>query len=91
MAVTQSGSLVVTDERRVQVLTVDGAVLCALDPTTVEVVGSLGRNLLGITVCTGTNEIFVTDPENHRVVGLTWSPPSNVRFVLFAVAELSCY
>jgi hypothetical protein len=79
VAVTGSSYLVVTDERRVQVLTVEGAVLCALDSTAVEGVGSLGRYLLGVTVCTGTDEIFVADAENHRVVGLTWSPPSNVR------------
>jgi hypothetical protein len=32
---TGAGALVVTDDHRVQVLTVDGAVLCVLDPTAV--------------------------------------------------------
>ncbi len=39
LAVTGAGALVVTDCSRVQVLTVDGAVLCVLDPTAVVGVG----------------------------------------------------
>ena len=86
VAVTSTGALVVTDERRVQVLTVDGAVVCVLDPTAVVGVGRLGRNLFGVTVCAGTDEILVTDSDNHRVVALTWSPPSQVRlfFILLS-------
>ena len=79
VAVTSTGALVVTDEHRVQVLTVDGAVLCVLDPTAVAGVGRLGRILYGVTVCADTDEILVTDRDNHRVVALTWSPPSQVR------------
>ena len=80
VAVTSTGALVVTDERRVQVLTVDGAVLCVLDPTAVAGVGQLGSYLSGVTVCAGTDEILVTDFVNHRVVALTWFPPCNVHF-----------
>jgi hypothetical protein len=83
VALTSTGALVVTDEHRVQVLTVDGAVACVLDPTAVVGVGRLGCDLLGVTVCTGTDEILVTDSDNHRAVALTWSPPSQVRLFSF--------
>ena len=79
VALTSTGALVVTDKYRVQVLTVDGAVLCVLDPTAVAGVGQLGRGLLSVTVCDDTDEILVTDADNHRVVALTWSPSSEVR------------
>ncbi len=79
VAVTSTGALVVTDLHRVQVLTVDGAIICLLDPTAVVGVGQLGRNLYSITVCAGTDEILVTDSINHRVVALTWLLPSQVR------------
>ena len=85
VALTSTGALVVTDERRVQVLTVDGAVVCVLDPTAVVGVGRLGQNLFGVTVCAGTDEILVTDWNNHRVVALTWSPPSQVHSFPFYV------
>jgi hypothetical protein len=83
--VTNTGTLVVTDQHRVQVLTVDGAVLCVLDPTSVAGVGQLGDVLGGVTVCPATGEILVTDFCNRRVVALTWSPPSQVRvhFLMF--------
>ena len=42
VAVTGAGALVVTDRHRVQVLTVDGAVLRVLDPAAVVGVGLLG-------------------------------------------------
>ncbi len=83
VAVTSTWALVVTDWNRVQVLTVDGAVVCVLDPTVVVGVGQLGLNLLGVTVCADTDEILVTDLKNHRVVALTWSPPSQVRLFSF--------
>ena len=79
VAVTSTGALVVTDCYRVQVLTVDGAVVCVLDPTAVAGVGQLGRYLSGVTVCADTDEILVTDWNNHRVVALTWSPSSQAR------------
>jgi hypothetical protein len=79
VAVTSTGALVVTDQHRVQVLSVDGAILCVLDTTAVAGVGRLGRYLFGVTVCADTDEILVTDSDNHRVVALTWSPPSPVR------------
>jgi DNA-binding beta-propeller fold protein YncE len=74
VAVTRTGALVVTDEHRVQVLTVDGAVLCVLDPTAVVGVGRLGSDLYGVALYPGTDEILVTDYNNHRVVALSWSP-----------------
>ena len=73
VAVTSAGALVVTDEYRVQVLTVDCAVLCLLDPTAVVGVGHLGLNLRGVALYPGTDEILVTDYDNHRVVALSWS------------------
>ena len=79
VALTSIGALVVTDQHRVQVLTVDGAVVCVLDPTAVAGVGRLGQYLFGVTVCVDTDEILVTDRDNHRVVALTWSSPSQVR------------
>ncbi len=79
VAVTSTGALVVTDQNRVQVMTVDGVVLCMLDPTAVLGVGRLGRSLWAVSVCAGTDEILVADSEHHRVVALTWSPPSQVR------------
>ncbi len=78
VAVTSTGALVVTDQRRVQVLTVEGAVLCVLDPTSVVGVGQLNIGLFGVTVCADTDEILVTEKHNHRVVALMWSPPSQV-------------
>ncbi len=88
VALTSTGALVVTDEHRVQVLTVDGAVVCVLDPTAVAVVGRLGGVLNGVTVCADTDEILVTDWKNHRVVALTWSPPSQVRQFSFLFFNL---
>ena len=73
VALTGAGALVVTDIRRVQVLTVDGAVLCVLDPTAVVGMGRLGHYLNGVAVYPGTDEILVTDSSNHRVVALSWS------------------
>ncbi len=78
IALTSSGALVVTDRHRVQVLTVEGAVLCVLDPTAVAGVGKLGEYLCGVVVCPGTDEILVTDESNHRVVALTWNCMSEV-------------
>ncbi len=74
VAVTGSGALVVTDANRVQVLTVDGAVMCVLDPTAVVGVGRLGFDLYGVALYPGTDEILVADYDNHRVVALSWSP-----------------
>ncbi len=74
VAVTGAGALVVTDDHRVQVLTVDGAVLCVLDPTAVVGVGRLGDILFGVALYPGTDEILVTDTDNHRLVALLWSP-----------------
>ena len=74
VAVTGAGALVVTDKHRVQVLTVDGAVLCVLDPTAVVGVGRLGLNLFDVALYPGTDEILVTEFNNHRVVVLSWSP-----------------
>ena len=83
VALTSTGALVVTDWNRVQVLTVDGAVVCVLDPTAVAGVGRLGQYLCGIIVCADTDEILVTDNDNHRLVALTWSPSSQVRLFPF--------
>ena len=79
VAVTGAGALVVTDMCRVQLLTVDGAVLCVLDPTAVVGVGRLGYDLSGVALYPGTDEILVTDSMSHRVVALSWS------------AEVCCY
>ena len=74
VAVTGAGALVVTDDHRVQVLTVDGAVLCVLDPTAVVGVGRLGLSLYGAALYPGTDEILVTDYNQDRVLALSWSP-----------------
>ena len=74
VATTRTGALVVTDSYRVQVLTVDGAVLCVLDPTLMVGVGRLGPSLSGLALYPGTDEILVTDTFNHRVVAISWSP-----------------
>jgi hypothetical protein len=74
VAMTGAGTLVVTDQHRVQVLTVDGAVVCVLDPTAVVGVGHLSSGLFGVALYPGTDEILVTDWSNHRVVALWWSP-----------------
>jgi hypothetical protein len=74
VVVTGFGALVVTDAHRVQVLTVDGAVLCVLDPTAVVGVGWLGCYLYGVALYPGNDEILVTDYNNHRVVAMSWSP-----------------
>jgi DNA-binding beta-propeller fold protein YncE len=76
VAVTQDGVLVVTDSfnNRVQVLTVDGAVVCVLDPTVVwGPDGKLGPWLYGVAVCPGTHDILVSERDKHRVVVLSWS------------------
>ncbi len=74
VAVTGAGALVVTEQYHVQVLTVDGTVLCVLDPTAVVGVGRLGSFLCGVALYPGTDEILITDDGNHRVVALSWSP-----------------
>ncbi len=79
VATTNAGALVVTDSRRVQVLTIDGAVLCVLDPTVVGL-DQPGRNLNGVAVCAATDEILVTDMDDDRLIALTWLPRSNVSF-----------
>ncbi len=84
VAMTGAGALVVTDAHRVQVLTVDGAVLCVLDPTAVVGVGRLGYNLSGVALYPGTDEILVTDWSNDRVVALSWS-------LEVSVNEYSCF
>ncbi len=71
VALTGSGALVVTDLNRVQVMTVDGTVLCVIDPSAVAGVGRLGFRLFGVAVFLGTNEILVMDTNNNRVVALT--------------------
>ena len=73
VAVTSTGALVVTDDNRVQVLTVDGAVVCVLDPTAVVGVGRLGPYLFGVAVCAGTDEILITDYHHRRLVAVTLS------------------
>ncbi len=78
IALTSSGALVVTDEHRVQVLTVEGAVVCVLDPTAVVGVGRMSRYLPGVAVCPGTDDILVTDEDNHRVVALMLNCMSEV-------------
>ncbi len=74
VAVTGAGALVVTDQHRVQVMTVDGALLCLLDPTAVVGVGRLGLSLYGVALYPGTDEILVTDCHSHRLMALSWSP-----------------
>jgi hypothetical protein len=74
VAVTGAGALLVTDEHRVQVLTVDGAVSCVLDPTVVVGVGRLGLSLYGVALYPGTDEILVTDCHSHRLAALSWNP-----------------
>ena len=88
VAVTSTGALVVSDMHRVQLLTVDGAVLCVLDPTAVAGVGQLGLDLVVVTVCADTNKILVTDRNNDRLVALTWSPPSQVHLFSFNLFNL---
>ncbi len=84
VAVTGAGALVVTDWYRVQVLTVDGAILCVLDPTAVVGVGRLGLFLHGVALYPGTDEILVTDWANHRVAALSWSSEvSHFKYCLF--------
>ncbi len=73
IALTSSGALVVTDRYRVQVMTVEGAVLCVLDPTEVAGVGQLGAIMYGVAVFPETDEILVTDNSHRRVVSLTWT------------------
>ncbi len=74
VAVTGGGALVVTDLNRVQVLTVDGAVLCVLDPMAVVGVGRLGSSLYGMALYPGTDEILIANCNKNRVVALSWSP-----------------
>ena len=80
VAVTRAGTLVVSDDCRVQVLTIDGDILCVMDPTVLLTWdrGSLGRALRGFAVCAGTDELLVTDHENDCLVALAWSPTSLV-------------
>ena len=91
VAVTGAGALVVTDRHRAQVLTVDGAVLCVLDPTAVVCVGRFSGYLSGVALYPGTDEILVTDYESHRVVALSWSPEvcSYEQFRLHPFADTS--
>lgn len=79
VAVTSTGALVVSDERCVQVLTVEGAVVCVLDPLNPIMNFGVGRLQLGgshygLAVYPGTNEILFTDSCNDRLLALSWSP-----------------
>ncbi len=74
VAVTMDGALVVTDASRVQVLALDGSVLSVFGPAC-----RLGHNLLGVAVCPRTDEVLVTDRNNHRVVLFAWKSVSSVR------------
>ncbi len=97
VAVTRSRALVVTDTQRLQVLALDGSVLCVLR-LDLQTIGlgrlglclwalsscgiqpvwrgrrGLGYNLFGLIVCADSNDIIVTDWNNHRVLTLMWSP-----------------
>ena len=82
VAVTKQNALVVTDEHRVQVLTLDGAVLCVLDPWTLGDAGfgALGEDLSGVAVCPNTGDILVTDSVYGAIAALTWTvDPDTVR------------
>ena len=71
VASTRAGALVVTDAHRVQVMTVDGDVLCVMGPNVTRI-RVLSDILFGVTVCRNTDEILFTDWCNHRVVGIAW-------------------
>ena len=62
-----------------QVLTVEGAVLCVLDPLNPIMDDGVGRLQLGgshygLAVYPGTDEILFTDSCNDRFLALSWSP-----------------
>ena len=91
VAVTRAGAIVVADEHRVQVLTVDGAVLCVLDPSAPVGVGRLGSEMYGLALYPGTDEILVTDWNNRRVVALSLSPEVfHFDFFFFFVVMYTC-
>ena len=75
VVVTAAGTLVVADHLRVQELTLDGVILCVLDPTAVVRLEHTG----GVCVCESTGEILVTDYIRHSVMAFTRSPASHVR------------
>ncbi len=81
--VTGSGEawLVVGDShnRRVQVLTLLGAVVCVL--VAGDGVGPLSNWLRGVTVCVATGELLVSDTGNHRVVSWRLSDGGGCRVV----------
>ncbi len=43
--------------------------MVVLDPS--EMIGPMGRYLMGVAVCPVTDEIFIADEKRHRVVGLS--------------------
>ncbi len=63
---------------RVQVLTRTGTVVRVLQS---DAVINLGKILRGVTVCIGTEEVLVTDYENHRVVSWRLSDGGGLRVV----------
>jgi hypothetical protein len=80
VAVTRQNALVVTDHHLVQVLTLDGAVLCELQG-----VGRLGKYLPGVAVCPNTDDILFTDYVNHRILASTWTAESGTVRISFAL------
>jgi DNA-binding beta-propeller fold protein YncE len=76
-------AFVVTVAHRVQVLTLDGAVLSVLDPSTIAGVGQLGPSLYGLAVCPNTDDILVTDGDNNRIVVFARTAESGTVRILF--------
>ncbi len=80
--VTGSGEawlVVVDDNRRVQVLTLLGAVVRVLVAD--DGVGPLCDRLTGVTVCVATGEVLVSDSRHHRVVSWRLSDGGGCRVV----------
>ena len=80
VAVTKQHALVVTDAHRVQVLTLDGAVLCVLEDSAIANFrqAGLGEDLSGVAMCPNTDDILVID--YNRIVAFTCTDnPDNVR------------
>ena len=76
IALTSGKLLVVTDELRVQILTVTGDVVRVL------ALDKIGQ-LAGVAVSPVTNDIIITDEVEHRVIVCSWSTEVRIDVLLY--------
>ena len=75
IALTSGKLLVVTDEMRVQIMTVTGNVVRVLALDSIQA--------RGVAVSPVTNDIIITDEVEHRVIVCSWSTEVRIDVLLY--------